>query len=349
MASPLVRLSKLRGRSGGIETIEAAERTGTRTKISLSPAWVTAILVGLAVLAMGLFMFYGLKGPLDYVLPRRALRMAAMVVVAAAVGVSTLLFQTVTANRILTPSIMGFDALYLMIQTLLVFFVGAAAWTTTPVGLRFAVEVALMVGFSFFLYRWLFTGGLNSLHLVLIVGIIIGTLFRAVSSLLQRLMDPNEYLILQDLFFASFNQVDTTLLVLSAVVVVACAILAWRWRAKMDVMALGREMAINLGVDHKRSVMSVLLLCAVLVSVSTALVGPITFFGLLVVSLAYQLCRGFSHAWLLPITVLLGIITLVAGQLVLEHVFGFATALSVAIEFAGGLLFLFLLLRGNLR
>ncbi|XBH20904.1 iron chelate uptake ABC transporter family permease subunit [Jonesiaceae bacterium BS-20] len=321
----------------------------TAPRIKLSPAVVTVILGVIALAAMAFFMFYGLKGPLDYVLPRRAIRMAAMVLVAGAVGISTLLFQTVTANRILTPSIMGFDALYLLIQTSLVFAVGAVTWTGTPVGLKFAIEVALMVTFSFFLYRWLFNGAVNSLHLVLIVGIILGTLFRGISSLLQRLMDPNEFVILQDLFFASFNQVNPTLLLLSAIVVVAGAVVAWRWRSKLDVMALGREIAINLGVDHRRSVMAVLLLCAVLVSVSTALVGPITFFGLLIVSLAYQVCRGFSHAWLLPITILLGIIALVAGQLVLEHVFGFATALSVAIEFAGGLLFLFLLLKGSLK
>lgn len=328
-------------------TARVAKRSAPR--ITVSPAAVTIFLSVLALTAMAFFMFYGLKGPLDYVLPRRAIRMAAMILVAAAVGISTLLFQTVTANRILTPSIMGFDALYLLIQTALVFSVGAVTWTSAPVGLRFLIEVTLMVTFSFFLYRWLFTGAVNSLHLVLIVGIVLGTLFRGISSLLQRLMDPNEFLILQDLFFASFNQVSPVLLFMTAIIVLGCGYLAWRWRAKLDVMALGRDISVNLGVDHKRSVMSVLLLCAVLVSVSTALVGPITFFGLLIVSLAYQACRSFSHAWLLPITILLGIIALVAGQLVLEHVFGFATALSVAIEFAGGLLFLFLLLRGSLK
>lgn len=245
-------------------------------RITVSPAVVTILLSVLALTAMAFFMFYGLKGPLDYVLPRRAIRMAAMVLVAAAVGISTLLFQTVTANRILTPSIMGFDALYLLIQTALVFSVGAVTWTSAPVGLRFLIEVTLMVTFSFFLYRWLFNGAVNSLHLVLIVGIILGTLFRGISSLLQRLMDPNEFLILQDLFFASFNQVSPVLLVMTALIVIGCGYLAWRWRAKLDVMALGREISVNLGVDHKRSVMAVLLLCAVLVSVSTALVGPIT-------------------------------------------------------------------------
>jgi iron complex transport system permease protein len=181
------------------------------------------------------------------------------------------------------------------------------------------------------------------------VGVILGSLFRGFSSLLQRLMEPSEFIILQDLFFASFNNVDPALLGVAAVIVAAVCAAVWRARHTLDVLALGRDVAINVGVDHRRVVMRVLLACSLLVAVSTALVGPVTFFGLLVVSLGYQLCRGFSHAWLLPIVVLIGAIALVGGQLVLEKVFGFGTALSVVIEFTGGILFLYLLLKGSLK
>jgi iron complex transport system permease protein len=207
----------------------------------------------------------------------------------------------------------------------------------------------LMVGFSFLLYRWLFTGGGKSLHLMLLVGIVFGTMFRGISSLLQRLIDPSEFIILQDLFFASFNNVDGVLLAASAVAVAAATIPVWRMRRQLDVLALGRDTALNLGVDHRRAVTTVLMLCAILVAVSTALVGPITFFGLLVASLAYLLCSHFRHVYVLPIAVLLGAIALVGGQLVLEQVFGFDTALSIVIEFAGGILFIALLLKGSIK
>ncbi|WP_149957870.1 iron chelate uptake ABC transporter family permease subunit [Zafaria cholistanensis] len=294
-------------------------------------------------------MSVDLKGNLGYVLPRRAVKAGAMVLVAVAVGISTLVFQTVTANRILTPSIMGFDALYVLIQTSLVFVVGASTVNTFPPAAKFAAEVALMVVLSGLLYRWLFTGGARSLHLMLLVGIVLGTLFRGFSGLLQRLMEPSEFLILQDLFFASFNQVEPSLLAAATAVVGTVAAGVWRMRHTLDVLALGRDTAVNLGVDHRRAVTAVLVMCSVLVAVSTALVGPVTFFGLLVVSLGYQLCRSFSHAWLLPITILLGVVALVGGQLLLEQVFGFATALSIIIEFTGGLLFLYLLLKGSLK
>lgn len=315
----------------------------------ISPAVVITVMAVLTLVCITLFMTLGLRGNLSYALGLRGIRVGAMLVVAVAVGLSTLMFQTVTANRILTPSIMGFDALYILIQTALVFALGSSTLLTAAPGLKFGVEVGLMIVFSALLYRWLFTGGTGSLHLMLLVGIVIGTLFRGFSSLLQRLMEPSEYIVLQDLFFASFNQVEPLLLGISAIIVALVAAVVWKLRKSFDVLALGRETAINLGVDHQRIVTVVLVLCSILVAVSTALVGPVTFFGLLVVSLAYQMVRKFSHAALIPIVCLLGAITLIGGQLLLERVFGFATALSVIIEFAGGLLFLYLLLKGSLK
>jgi iron complex transport system permease protein len=314
-----------------------------------SPRLVTGILLAVTVAVVYFFLFFDLTGNVGYILPRRAIKVAAMLLVAVAVGVSTLLFQTVTANRILTPSIMGFDSLYILVQTVLAFTLGAAAVVAAPPTLQFGVEVLLMVAFSALLYRWMFTGATRSLHLLLLVGVILGSLFRGLSSLLQRLMEPSEFIILQDLFFASFNNVDPALLGVSTVIVAAVCAAVWRARHTLDVLALGRDVAINVGVDHRKVVMRALLGCSLLVAVSTALVGPVTFFGLLVVSLGYQLCRGFSHAWLLPIVVLIGAVALVGGQLVLEQVFGFSTALSVVIEFTGGILFLYLLLKGSLK
>jgi iron complex transport system permease protein len=327
-----------------------SRRGSLRSRIrNASPRLVVGILLAATAAVVLFFLFFDLKGNVGYILPRRGIKVAAMLLVAVAVGVSTLLFQTVTANRILTPSIMGFDSLYILIQTALAFTLGAAAVVAAPPTVQFGLEVVLMVAFSALLYRWMFTGATRSLHLLLLVGVILGSLFRGFSSLLQRLMEPSEFIILQDLFFASFNNVDPSLLAVSAVIIAVVCAAVWRARHTLDVLALGREVAINVGVDHRKTVMLVLLGCSLLVAVSTALVGPVTFFGLLVVSLGYQLCRGFSHTWLLPIVVLIGAVALVGGQLVLEQVFGFGTALSVVIEFTGGILFLYLLLKGSLK
>lgn len=306
------------------------------------------VLAGLAllvVLAVAAFLTLDVRAGWDFVLPFRGVKLAGLVLVAYAIALSTVLFQTVTDNRILTPSIMGFDSLYVLIQTTVVFALGSARLAGIDPHLRFAFEVTVMVLFAGVLFRWLFSGSRHSLHLLLLVGIILGVLFRSLSAFMQRLIDPNEFAVLQGSLFASFNAVDTTLLGLSAAMVLAASALAWRDRRSLDVLLLGRETATALGVDHRRAVTRVLIVVAVLVSVSTALVGPVTFFGLLVAHLAYQVIGTHRHAAVIPAAVLAAVVALVGGQAVLEHLLAYDTALSIVIEFAGGLVFLSLLLR----
>nr|WP_312796720.1 iron chelate uptake ABC transporter family permease subunit [Tianweitania sp.] len=320
----------------------------TRRK-SLPARTILLILGVLTLFVMIGFMTIGANGRWDFILPFRGAKLAAIVLVAYAVAVSTILFQTVTNNRILTPSIMGFDALYILIQTVMVFTLGANRVSVIDPRWLFLGEVAVMVVFSGILYRWLFAGERRSLHLLLLVGVVFGILFRSITSFLQRIIDPNEFLVLQDRMFASFNTADTNLLAVSAVLIGLASLAGWRILHTLDVLALGRDTAINLGVDHRRTVSIILVIVAVLVSVSTALVGPVTFFGLLVASLAYQLIPSHQHRLILPAAVCLAILCVVGGQLVLERVFGFNSALSIIIEFVGGLVFLTLLLRGATR
>ncbi|MDR2129095.1 MAG: iron chelate uptake ABC transporter family permease subunit [Burkholderiaceae bacterium] len=313
------------------------------------PRAVLCLLAALALVAMAVFMVWGARGNWAFVLPFRGLKLAALVLVAYAIAVSTVLFQTVTGNRILTPSIMGFDALYLLIQTLLVFFFGSQQVFSMDARLLFALNVGVMVFLSILLFRWLFGAEARSLHLVVLVGIVFGIFFRSLTSFMQRVLDPNEFMVLQDRFFASFNSVEPTLLGISAVIVALLTVLGWRMAPALDVLGLGRYTAINLGLPYRRTVLLVLMLVSVQVSVSTALVGPITFFGLLVASLARALVGAERHATVLPAAVLLGIICLVGGQVVLERVFSFDTALSIIIEFTGGITFLILILRRSAR
>ncbi|WP_373297333.1 iron chelate uptake ABC transporter family permease subunit [Devosia pacifica] len=315
----------------------------------LSPPQVLAILALLAFAAILAFMTVGARGSWDFILPFRGTKIWAMVVVGYAIALSTVLFQTITANRILTPSIMGFDALYALIQTIIVFMFGGFAFATLDPQLRFVIEVAAMVFFSTLLFRWLFSGAPRSLHLLVLVGIVFGVFFRSLSGLMQRLINPNDFAILQDALFASFNTVDPTLLLVATLAVAGVSIAALRMLPTLDVLTLGREQAINLGVDHKRTVTAILMMVSILVSVSTALVGPVTFFGLLVANLAYLLIRSHKHALIVPAAALISVICLVGGQVVLERVFGYNSALSIIIEFVGGLVFLVILLRGNVR
>lgn len=314
-----------------------------------APATTLTILALLAVAVVVLFMTLEARGSWSFIIPFRGRKVLGMALVGTAIAASTVMFQTITNNRILTPSIMGFDALYMLIQTMLVFFLGSHRLLQIGVNTKFVVEVAVMMGFSAVLYYFLFVVGQRSLHLLVLVGIVFGLMIRSFTNLLQRVMDPTEFAVLQDMGFASFNSIDRNLLLVSSVVLVLVLVGMWRMRYTLDLLALGREMAINLGVNYQRSVMIVLGATTALVAVSTALVGPITFFGLLVANLAYALVRSYRHGVIIVAAALLAIITLVGGQMILERVFSFDTSLSVIVEFVGGLVFIYLLVKGVVR
>lgn len=303
----------------------------------------------LALVAVVVFMTIDARGSWSFIIPFRGRKLAGIALVGTAIAASTVMFQTITNNRILTPSIMGFDALYMLLQTLLIYFLGSSGLLQIGVNARFAIEVGVMMLFSGVLYYFLFVVGNRSLHLLVLVGIVFGLMIRSFTNLLQRVMDPTEFAVLQDTGFASFNSIDRNLLAISAVIVVLVLIGMWRMRYTLDLLALGRDMAINLGVNYQRSVMVTLAAITALVSVSTALVGPITFFGLLVANLAYALVRSYRHGVIIAAAALLAIIILVGGQVVLERVFSFDTSLSVIVEFVGGLVFIYLLVKGVVR
>lgn len=288
-----------------------------------------------------------------YSLDRLSRHAVAIVLVAVAVGVSTVLFQTVTGNRILTPALMGFDSLYLLVQTMLVFFVvprpEAVAGGLISGGLSgFLGQTAIMVVASAALYLWLLGGRRTDIHLLLLVGVVFGVFFRSISSFFQRLLDPAAYLRVQDAMFASFRGVQPDVLVACGLIVAACLGVVVLLGRRLDVMLLGRDPAVALGVDHRRVTIVVLVVVSFLVSASTALIGPVMFFGLIVANAAYALLGTTLHRFTLPVASLLGVVALAGGELVLGAL-GVESALSIVIEFVGGLLFLFLLLTNRAR
>ncbi|WP_088105735.1 iron chelate uptake ABC transporter family permease subunit [Halalkalibacter urbisdiaboli] len=305
-------------------------------------------MIFLTILAAGLIAVFLLiklsSNNWDYVLPRRATKILAIILTGGTIAFSSMIFQTITNNRILTPSILGLDSLYLFIQTFIIFVFGSANLTFNNQNVNFALSVGLMIVFSTILYKFLFKRDQN-IFILLLVGLILGSFFGSLSSFMQMIIDPNEFLIVQDRMFASFNNINTDILLLSVIVTLVVAIYVYRYSKFFDVMSLGREQAINLGIDYDNVVKKMLIVIAILVSISTALVGPITFLGLLVVNLAREFFKTYKHQYLIPGSMLISIIALVGGLLLVERVFTFTTTLSVIINFIGGTYFIYLLLK----
>lgn len=304
------------------------------------------ILAALAVLSASLFVGYDL-GYWQYTLPRRIEKVAAIVLTGGAIAFSSVIFQTITNNRILTPSILGLDSLYLFLQTFIVYIFGSTNIVIMNKNLNFLLCVSLMIIFSVLLYILMFKKAGKNIFFILLVGIVFGTLFKSMSSFMEMLIDPNEFQVVQDKSFASFNNVNTDLLYIAAIIFILLGIYVWCFTSIFDVLSLGREHAVNLGIDYDKLVRKMLIVIAIFVSVATALVGPITFLGLLVVNLARELFKTYKHTYLMMGSMLLSVIALVGGEFIVEKVFTFSTTLSVIIDFAGGIYFIYLLLKEN--
>lgn len=307
---------------------------------------IISILLILVVISSILFVIYGLNpNSYQYALSRRIPKLIAIAITGSGVAVSSVIFQTVTNNRILTPSVLGLDSLYTLMQTLIVFTLGSFNVALIGSNSNFILSGLLMIGFSLVLFKMMFRQENTNLFFLLMLGMIFGTLFSSLSSFMQMVMDPNEFLIVQNKMFASFNNIESSLLGISLVTIGITLVWVLKDVKKLDVLSLGKEQAINLGLDYDRLIRKMLIAVSILVSVSTALVGPITFLGILVTNLAYQVVKNHRHSIVIPTAILISLLALIGGQFLVERIFQFNTTIGVIINFIGGLYFIYILLK----
>ncbi|MDU3801622.1 iron chelate uptake ABC transporter family permease subunit [Paraclostridium bifermentans] len=304
------------------------------------------ILGALIVIFSALFLTVGVNfNHIDYAMSQRIPKLIAIVITGGCIAFSSIIFQTITNNNILTPSVLGLDSLYVLIQTVIVFLLGVESSFITNKSSNFLLSSSLMILASFVLYKKLFERSNNNVFFLLLVGMIFGTLFKSMSTFMQVVIDPNEYAALQNSLYASFSNVNTEILMMSVIMIIAIIPFIYDELKMLDVISLGKDHAINLGVNYDKAVKKLIIVVAMLVSISTALVGPITFLGLLVVNVAKQLFKTYKHTYLISASILISILTLVVGQFLVERVFTFTTTISVIINFIGGLYFIYLLLK----
>lgn len=273
----------------------------------------------------------------------RVPKLLVMLVTAFCIGGASIVFQTLIQNTIVTPCLLGMNSLYALIHTAVVFFLGSGSLIARHPQLSFLVDLTIMGAAAILIYGTLFKKMKYQILYVLLAGTVMSTFFSSMQTTLTRIMDPNEYDALLGSLVASFSNVNSSLLAISAVLI-GLVIFALRKELKLlDVIALGKNQAINLGVDVDKTIRRLLLGVTVLIAIATALVGPISFLGLIIANLSRQLFKTYKHTWLIFGSAVLGMIILVGGQLVVEHGFSYSIPISVLITIGGGLYFLILL------
>ena len=306
------------------------------------------ILLVVAVVLVGLFLFFGLnENNFHYNLERRIPRVFAIVITGGSIAFSSMIFQTITNNRIITPGVLGLDSLYSLLQTIVVFIFGSTSIFMTDSRINFLASTVFMLIGTLLLYKLLLGNGKTNIYVLLLVGTIFGTFFRSLSTFMQVLIDPNDYDTLQNKLFASFTNVNVEILFIVIAIIGLIFAFVYDDIKKLDVMLLGRENAISLGIDYDGLTKKMFIVIAILIAVSTALVGSITFLGILVVNLSYQFIESFRHRYLIPSSILISIIALIGGQFIVERLLNYNSKVSIIINFIGGLYFIYLLLKEN--
>ncbi len=281
---------------------------------------------------------------LRYAMKLRAPKLIAMLITAFAIGGASIVFQSVINNTIVTPCLLGMNSLYTLIHTAVAFFLGTGSLIAANANLSFAVDVVLMGIVATVIYSWIFKKTRHNVLYVLLVGTVLTSFFGSIQTTLTRVMDPNEYDTLLNTLVASFSNINSEIILFSVLLLAGIVVVLRKDLALLDVLTLGKEQAINLGVDYDRCIRRLLLGVTLCIAVATAMVGPISFLGLIIANLSRQLLKTFRHGQLVLGSAMFGMIVLVGGQLIVEHVYSYAVPVSVFITVGGGIYFLYLLL-----
>lgn len=304
-------------------------------------AWLLVIALALA------FLFLGAGFDFDYVIPKRLARLAAMLIGGVAIAWSSIVFQTLTGNRILTPAIMGYEAVYLLLQSLLVLALGAQSLVLLGANGNFFLSVAVMLGYSWLIHRGLFRQGRQNVYFLLLVGLVLTMVIGTFTQFVQLKTSPGEFSILLGFSQASFNKTEPAQLLVSGLLVAGVCLAGLKTLPTLDVMSLGRDQALSLGVDYPRQVRRHLALIATLVAVSTSLLGPTAFMGIFVANMAYALARTRRHRVTLPTGCAIAIGLFLLAQLAVEHLFNYRTTVGILVNLVCGAWFLALMARAR--
>lgn len=306
------------------------------------------ILSAIVLLCAAGYMFYAVRfdSPklFQYAMKLRTPKLMVMLITAFSIAGASLVFQTIINNVIVTPCLLGMNALYSLIHTAVVFAAGSTSLPATNSNLSFGVDLVLMAVVATVVYGYLFEKTHHNVLYILLIGTVLTSLFSSIQTTMARVMDPNEYDSLLETLVASFENVNAEVITASLVVLAAVIFVLRKDLALLDVISLGKEQAINLGVDYDRCIRRLLMGVTLCIAVATAMVGPISFLGLIMANLARQFLRTFRHKQLILASTLFGMAILIGGELIVERIYLYAVPISVFIGVFGGIYFLFLLL-----
>jgi iron-compound ABC superfamily ATP binding cassette transporter, permease protein len=285
----------------------------------------------------------------NFILQRRFFKLLVMVIVSCAIPISTISFQTVVQNRFLTPGVLGIESLFVFIQSGLYYFESLVGVKVEQSVIIYSVTIAIQIGLLLLLMNASKGMMLSNFKVLLLLTMAFSMLLRNASTFLQVLMDPNEFDKLQSSLYPSFQKMNAQPMMIGVAIglFVLLMMVFYRLRHQLDALHLGVDGAKMLGINTKRLSNVVIVVVIIMTSLSTILVGPLQFLGFMIANLTYQLTKEYKHGVLWLFSAVLGLVIVLAAQLIVERIFLLTIPISVFIEGIGGVLYLILLVKGE--
>lgn len=273
-----------------------------------------------------------------------------------ALSVGGLQMQTLFRNPLADPSILGITAgASLGVATVMLAGGNVATlYAIKELGLSgsWLITAAACIGASLIMVLVLILSGrLNNNVMMLIVGIMIGSLTLSVISIWQYFSEPE---LVKDFLlwnFGSLGGVSGSQLYILGIVVIVGLIIAFLSSKMLDALLLGENYARSMGLTVQRARIIIICSTSILAGGVTAFCGPIGFIGIAVPHMTRLLFRTSSHRILVPACCLIGTLLMLLCDLI-SQIPGSQTVLPINIitALAGAPVVIYLLLRNkNIR
>ena len=250
------------------------------------------------------------------------------------IAIVSLAFQTITQSRLLTPSMIGFDSVFIGTQTILVFAFGSfTPFFTSPIR-NFLVTSGVMVVISMFMFGTILRRNKNNIIFLLMFGIVLSGIVSNGARYLQSFMSFYDFYHVQAATAVTVMNMNTDVINIAWPIISVVAVLIVMRHKTYDVMSLGSEQAQGLGVSYNRELNYTLILISVGMSVATAMIGSLAFLGLLVVNASRELIKTHKHLPLFICSAGVAVVTLVLGSAV-EQLLQGAIPLTTIINLVG--------------
>lgn len=258
----------------------------------------------------------------------------------------SLCFQTIAHSRLLTPSMIGFDAVFVATQTLLVFLFGSNTRLFTNPYLNYGISAGMMVLISVLMYSLILRRNHNNLVFLLMFGLVLSGVLRSGTRYLQIIMTEQDFMQVQAATSVTINNMNTRIMYLAVPLMLAIAGAILTQHRVLNVLSLGSDNAKSLGVAPQKTAHLSLVLIALGMSLSTALIGSLAFLGLLAVNIAREILKTYKHLPLFLCSAAVAVLALLLGQALVELLQG-AVPVTAIIDLVGCAYMFYLILKEN--